>query len=373
MVRGMSVDPAMQLLDRSPFGVIAVSGDLQIRGWNRCAAELFATAATDAIGRGLADVLEHPQGEPGWRAVLAADGAAVQVVTLGSRTHEVQHQAHADGHLLFVRDVTARHARALQSLRREHLLRTIVDNLDVVVWAVDPDGTFNYQEGKALAAAGLKPGQFIGMNVFDLYAGMSGNESIRDAMHGMSHHNENSAHGIHWEHWYLPVRDDDGAVIGCAGLTMDVTVSRAREAELQAKLDVIEQQQRLIRGLTTPIIEVWDSVLTVPMIGLVDPTRASELMDSLLQAVTRTRARFAVLDLTAIESLDTASAAGLVRLIHALRLLGAEGIVTGIHPSVAQTIVALGVDLSSIPVHADLRSALRYCIARLAAPTDRRR
>lgn len=111
------------------------------------------------------------------------------------------------------------------------------------------------------------------------------------------------------------------------------------------------------------------------MIGLVDSTRTADLMDSLLQTVTRTRSRFAVLDLTGIDALDTASASGLVQLIHAVRLLGAEGIVTGIHPSVAQTIVALGVDLSAIPVFADLRSALGHCIARLGAPAvaDRRR
>jgi rsbT co-antagonist protein RsbR len=149
--------------------------------------------------------------------------------------------------------------------------------------------------------------------VFELYAGQAGNQSIRDAMDGKSDHNTNTLHGVHWESWYVPVRDEDGAVLGCAGITMDVTSARNREHELQAKLDVIEQQQRLIRGLSTPIIEVWDRVLTVPMIGLVDSTRAADLMDSLLQAVTRTRSRFAVLDLTGIDALDTASASGLVR------------------------------------------------------------
>ena len=366
-VPAMSGDPSLQLLDASPFGVIAVASDLQVRGWNRSAAGTFAIAADVAIGRGLAELLTHPHGESGWRELLAADGAAPQVVTLGAVTCEFQHQPHHGGHLLFVRDITARHARTVISRRQEHLLRALVDNLDVVVWAVDPDGVFNYHEGKALQTAGLRPGQFIGLNAYELYGDSAGNAAIRAALRGQSGRDENHHHGVHWEHWFAPIRDDDGAVVGCAGVAMDVTAARVREQELQQKLDVIEQQQRLIRGLTTPIIEVWDSVLTVPMIGLVDPARATELMEDLLQAVTRTRARFAVLDLTALDSLDTASAAGLVNLVHALRLLGAEGIVTGIHPQVAQTLVALGVDLTAIPVHADLRSALRYCIARLAA------
>jgi rsbT co-antagonist protein RsbR len=371
----MPVDPALQLLHHSPFAVILVSGDLQVRGWNLCAAEIFGLEQDAAIGRDLGALLPHP----GWRAALATDDTIMITITstreAAAITCEVQHQPHDGGHLLYVRDVSERHARTLQYRRQEHLLRAIVDNLDVIVWSVDPDGTFNYQEGKALATAGLRPGQFIGQNVFDLYAGQGGSQSIRDAMLGRSDHNVTTVHGLHWENWYVPVRDEAGAVIGCAGVTMDVTTARNRERELQAKLDVIEHQQRLIRGLSTPIIEVWDRVLTVPMVGLIDSSRAVDLMDSLLQAVTRTRSRFAVLDLTGIEALDTASAGGLVSLIHAVRLLGAEGIVTGIHPSVAQTIVALGVDLSAFPVFADLRSALGHCITRLGAPAvaDRRR
>lgn len=366
----MSVDPAAELLDHSPFGAIVVSADLQVRGWNRHVARLFAISADAAIGRPLVDLLPHPGGEPGWRTLLAADDSDLHPVTFTlpdgrTLTCGWQHQDHAGGHILYVRDITARLAQTLRMRQQEHLLRAIVDNLDVVVWAVDLAGDFNFHDGKGLATAGMTPGQLLGRNVYELYAGMEGTDMIREAMRGVSNHNFNAAHGVHWEHWYLPVRGEDGAVVGCAGVTMDVTTSRNREDELQAKLDVIERQQELIRGLSTPIIEVWDRVLTVPMIGLVDATRAADIMDNLLQAVTRTRARFAVLDLTGIESLDTASAGGLVRLIHAVRLLGAEGIVTGIHPSVAQTIVGLGVDLSAIPVHADLRSALGHCISRL--------
>ncbi|WP_276082587.1 STAS domain-containing protein [Nannocystis punicea] len=141
---------------------------------------------------------------------------------------------------------------------------------------------------------------------------------------------------------------------------------QARTAELEAKLQLIESQQEVIRELSTPIIEVWDGVITLPIVGLIDSVRTAEIMDSLLQAVARTRARFAILDLTGVEVVDTGTASHLIGMIQAIRLLGAEGILTGIHPVIAQTVVALGVDLTRVTVHAKLRDALQYCLTRLA-------
>ena len=91
----------------------------------------------------------------------------------------------------------------------------------------------------------------------------------------------------------------------------------------------------------------------------------AEIMDNLLQTVGRTRARFAILDLTGVEVVDTGTASHLIGMIQAIRLLGAEGILTGIHPMIAQTIVALGVDLTRVAVFAKLRDALYYCIGQL--------
>ncbi|MFY0541418.1 STAS domain-containing protein [Nannocystis pusilla] len=134
---------------------------------------------------------------------------------------------------------------------------------------------------------------------------------------------------------------------------------------MRAKLDLIERQQEVIRQLSTPIIEVWDGVITLPIVGLVDTVRTAEIMDNLLQAVTRTRARFAILDLTGVEVVDTGTASHLIRMIQAIRLLGAEGILTGIHPTIAQTIVSLGVDLTRVAVFGKLRDALVFCLGKL--------
>ena len=108
-------------------------------------------------------------------------------------------------------------------------------------------------------------------------------------------------------------------------------------------------------------------MLTLPIVGLVDSARTAELMDDLLQAVARTRARFAILDLTGVQVVDTGTASHLLGLIRAIGLLGAEGVLTGISPVVAQTIVALGVDLSHVAVFARLRDALGHCITKMNA------
>jgi rsbT co-antagonist protein RsbR len=122
----------------------------------------------------------------------------------------------------------------------------------------------------------------------------------------------------------------------------------------------------VIRELSTPIIEVWDRVLTVPIVGMIDSGRASELMDNLLQAVAKTRSRFAILDLTGVEDVDTGTAGHLLALVRAVRLLGAESVITGIHPNIAQTIVTLGLETTALTVRASLREALGHCIAQMS-------
>ncbi|MBA3548678.1 MAG: STAS domain-containing protein [Nannocystis sp.] len=152
---------------------------------------------------------------------------------------------------------------------------------------------------------------------------------------------------------------------------MNTSEARRREADLQARLDLIRQQQDVIRELSTPILEIWDGIITLPIVGLLDSVRTAEVMDSLLQAVGRLRARYAILDLTGVEVVDTATASHLIGMIQALRLLGAEGVLTGIQPMIAQTIVSLGVDLTRVAVYARLRDALVHCIGQLETKKNR--
>lgn len=136
------------------------------------------------------------------------------------------------------------------------------------------------------------------------------------------------------------------------------------EKELQARFALIESQQRTISALSTPIIEVWDRALALPMLGVVDSTGAAEVMENLLARTSQTRARFTILDLTGVNAMDTATAVHVFKLIQAIRLLGAEGIITGIQPGVAQTMITLGIDLGTVKTLANMREAIRFCMTR---------
>lgn len=143
-----------------------------------------------------------------------------------------------------------------------------------------------------------------------------------------------------------------------AGSISDVTARKRTEAQLREQLETIQRQHEAIRELSTPIIEVWDGVLTAPVLGTLDCDRAAALMEALLAAVARTRCRRAIIDLTGVSTMDGATAEHLLRLVRAVQLLGAQGIVVGLQPQVARAIVSLGVELTSITTLANLREAL---------------
>ncbi|HTN83161.1 MAG TPA: STAS domain-containing protein [Sorangium sp.] len=256
-----------------------------------------------------------------------------------------------------------------EELREAQLvLRAILDNLPISVARYDREGVFTFQDGKGLGAAGMKPGQLVGANVLELYKeheeAMVG---LRRGLAGEPTHDVYEAYGAVFETWHVPVRDDVGEPDGFVTVTLDATAARQREIELQNKLALIEKQQGVIRDLSTPIIEVWDKVLTLPMVGVVDSLRISEVMDNLLTAVVNKDARYAILDLTGVDAVDTQTAGYLIEMIKAIRLLGAEGIITGIRANVAQTMIALGLDLSSVTTVGNLRAGLKLCMRRMAA------
>ena len=245
------------------------------------------------------------------------------------------------------------------------VLRVVIDNLPICVWAIDTEGIFTYHDGKGLASAGVKPGQFLGMSLFDLYPPGEGVTDVRRALAGEYLHSFAFTHGVNWENWILPLRDENGKVVSVVGATLDISEGKNIEAKLRAQIEVIEQQRVVIHKLATPIIEVWDRVLTLPLMGIVDSVRVDDVMQNLLVEIVRTRARYAILDLTGVEVVDTGTAAHLLKLIQAIRLLGAEGIVTGIQPMVAETMVTLGLNLEGILTAANLRQGLRLCIDRM--------
>jgi rsbT co-antagonist protein RsbR len=138
-----------------------------------------------------------------------------------------------------------------------------------------------------------------------------------------------------------------------------------RTRELQGKIVLIEQQQRALLELSTPVIQVWDGVLVLPLIGEIDDARAAQLTESVLAAIARTRSRHVVIDLTGVPALGDAAASGMLRTIRAVELLGAACSLTGISAGVAQALAAGDLDWSrTVRIFADLQAALKVVIAR---------
>jgi len=129
--------------------------------------------------------------------------------------------------------------------------------------------------------------------------------------------------------------------------------------ELEAKLETIEMQQAAIRELSTPIIEVWAGVLCLPVVGIVDSQRSAEMTETLLETIVAKQARMAIVDITGIDVMDTKTADHFIKMARAVRLLGAECIVSGINPGIAQTLTHIGVDLTGVRTLRSLRDALQ--------------
>lgn len=128
--------------------------------------------------------------------------------------------------------------------------------------------------------------------------------------------------------------------------------------------DVIRRQQEELLELSTPVVKLWDGVLALPMIGTLDSARTQIVMESLLQRIVDTGSEIAIIDITGVPTVDTLVAQHLLKTVTAIRLMGADCIISGIRPQIAQTIVHLGVDLEGVTTKANLADALALALKR---------
>jgi rsbT co-antagonist protein RsbR len=129
--------------------------------------------------------------------------------------------------------------------------------------------------------------------------------------------------------------------------------------------EVILRQQQDMLELSTPVVKLWDGVLALPMIGTLDSSRTQIVMESLLQRIVDTGAELAIIDITGVPTVDTLTAQHLLKTVTAARLMGAECIISGIRPQIAQTIVHLGVELTGVTTKASLADAFAVALSRL--------
>ena len=146
------------------------------------------------------------------------------------------------------------------------------------------------------------------------------------------------------------------------GLIETNRVSEERMVRLQA---VVEEKERLLKTiseLSSPVIQIWENVLVMPLIGAIDSARATRIMEDLLTGVIRYQAEIVIIDITGVPVVDTRVANHLIQTIKAAALLGAKCVVVGISSEVAQSLISLGVDLSEVITRSNLQAGIRYAM-----------
>ncbi|HZF50430.1 MAG TPA: STAS domain-containing protein [Polyangiaceae bacterium] len=145
-------------------------------------------------------------------------------------------------------------------------------------------------------------------------------------------------------------------------LRHEIEERKATELTLREKLAIIKRQEEAIQALSTPILKVWDSVLAVPLIGVINGERASGMITRVLQEIAETRSQYLIVDLTGVDVIDTSTADHILKIVQSTELLGARCVITGIRPAVAQTMTSLGMDISRVVTLSDLQQGIKRCI-----------
>jgi len=137
------------------------------------------------------------------------------------------------------------------------------------------------------------------------------------------------------------------------------------EVYLKSREEVVRRQQEELLELSTPVVKLWDGILALPIIGTLDSARTQVVMESLLQAIVQTNSRVAIIDITGVPTVDTVVAQHLLKTVTAARLMGADCIISGVRPQIAQTIVHLGINLLDVTTKSTLAAAFSVALQRL--------
>ncbi len=149
---------------------------------------------------------------------------------------------------------------------------------------------------------------------------------------------------------------------------LDVAGALSFETYVEGREEIIRRQSQQLMEQSTPVVRLWRQVLAVPLIGTLDTARTQVVMENLLQAIQDHEALVAIVDITGVPTVDTAVAQHLMQTVNAVRLMGADCVISGVRPSIAQTIAQLGIDLSTILTRATLADALAAAIKLIDGP-----
>lgn len=251
--------------------------------------------------------------------------------------------------------------------------RAIITSLGEVVYTLDPEGRFtSYHVPKELAELCGPPDDVLGRavdEVFPLYVAAKLRAAIEqvvagDSLRTLSYKRERGGETRYFNAKMSCLRTQDGEVVGVTVIERDLTEQVLAERALAERVALIERQSDKIRSMSTPILQIWQGVLALPIVGAVDQQRSAAITEDLLAAITRRRARLVILDLTGASALDAATTAHFARIIRAAELLGAECFMCGIRPAVARVIADLRLDVDTTKVFRTMQGALKMALQR---------
>lgn len=169
----------------------------------------------------------------------------------------------------------------------------------------------------------------------------------------------------------FPLHDADATPSHVVLMHQNVSDEIAKRAEMEAAQEQIMSQRQAIDTLSSPIIQVWDGILTVPLVGTLDTRRAMAVTERLLEAIVAHQADIVILDITGVPVVDTDVASSLMQAARAVGLLGSHVVLVGVGSEIAQTLVQLGVDLSTVTTLANLKAGIMWAFAELGLKVER--
>ncbi|MCA1849527.1 MAG: PAS domain S-box protein, partial [Acidobacteria bacterium] len=278
------------------------------------------------------------------------------------------------------------HRRAEANLRAsEQRYRALADAMPQLVWAADEKGAHFYYNQRWYEYTGLTEAESMG---FGYASSLHPEDRERTLKRWERAWRDGEGYEMEYRiysrprqeyRWFLgravPVRDESGEITQWVGTCTDIEEQKQMEGKLE---QLNREREQMIEEVSTPIVPVWQDVLVLPIIGSLDTLRMERATQTALGEVMRTGARACIIDITGARIVDSHAVANLGNLVSALRLIGAEAIVTGVSAHAAQSLVDLGLDLKGMRTHRTLAEALANIIrspqiVRSPQRTDRRR
>jgi PAS domain S-box-containing protein len=255
-------------------------------------------------------------------------------------------------------------------------LSRAVEQSPSIITIADSEGNIEYVNPKFTQVTGYAFEEVIGKNPRILKSGETPPEEYKRLWEAITSgrewrgefHNKKKNGELYWASASIsPIRDREGLITHFLGVEEDITERKRAEEEIRS-LNVelerrVAEQERSLLELSTPVVTLWDEIVLLPLIGVVDTERAQQLIEALLNAIVETQSRVVILDITGVPGIDTSVAQHLIKSVAAARMLGADVIVTGVSPEAAQALVKLGVDLGGMRTRGTLRTGLAEALS----------